>query len=354
MRQLTFVDRGKVEWREAPDAAIRSGVEALVRPLVLGRCDLDVGLVRGLAPMAPGSPIGHEMIGEVIDVGDACTRIRFGQTVIVTSQIACGTCRNCRRGFSGRCLSVPFGAGYGMGRDGDYGCAAADLVRVPFADSMLYPLPDGADPVAMIGVADMALDAWRAVGPQLQERPGATVLVMGGLASVIGIYAAGIAVALGAGQVTYVDDDERRLAMAAAYGAQPLHRSAGLSALYEIVVDADGQADTLLEAIRATEPEGVFTSVTIHMRPLTGLPLIEMYHKGIFFRTGRANVRASVEPVLALCAHGRFEPELVETKLYGFDDAPEAWLGDAVRTAAARGVGAGAGAALRTGSLAHA
>lgn len=336
MRQLTFVEPGKVEWREMPAPSLQSALEALVRPVVLGRCDLDVGFVRGLAPMRPGEPIGHEMIGEVVDIGDAVRSVSPGRLVIVPSQISCGTCRNCRRGFTGRCQSVPFGAGYGMNRDGDYGCAAADFVRVPFADAMLVPLPDGADPAQMIGAADMALDAWRAVAPQLQERPGATVLVVGGLASIIGIYAAGLAVTLGAGHVTYTDDDEARLREAERYGAEVLRRPCDLPMQYEIVVDADGQAETLVQALRATEPEGLFTSVSIHMRPLTGLPLIELYQKGIVFRTGRANVRTSVEPLLAHCAHGHFRPDLIATRSFAFDDAPEAWLSEDIRTTASR------------------
>ncbi len=336
MRQLTFVEKGSVEWREAPEPVIGSGIEAIVRPLVLGRCDLDIGFVRGVAPMASGQPIGHEMIGEVVAVGDAVKRFVPGQKVIVPSQISCGTCRNCRRGFTGRCSTVPFGAGYGMGRDGNFGCAAADLVSVPFADAMLVPLPDGADPVAMIGVADMALDAWRAVAPQLAERPGAHVLVMGGLASVIGIYAAGIAKALGAAHVDYVDDDPARLAQAARYGVNVIQAPTELSMQYEVVVDAAGTQETLLQAIRATEPEGLVTSVVIHLRPTTPMPLLEMYHKGIVYRTGRANVRAQMEPLLSLCAHGHFRPDAIETKLYRFDDAPAAWIDDAVRTAAAR------------------
>jgi threonine dehydrogenase-like Zn-dependent dehydrogenase len=335
-RQLTFVHPGLVEWREVADAIIQTGLDALVRPLVLGRCDLDVGFVRGVAPMREGEPIGHEMIGEVVDVGDLVRSVTPGQHVIVPSQISCGTCRNCRRGFTGRCQSVPFGAGYGMNRDGNFGCAAADLVRVPYADAMLVQLPTGADPVGMIGAADMALDAWRAVGPQLRERPGASVLVMGGLASVIGIYAAGIAVALGAGRIDYVDDDPGRLAEAAKYGANAIARPCELTEVYEIVVDADGQANTLVQALRATEPEGLFTSVSIHLRPLTGLPLIELYHKGITFRTGRANVRAQAEALLPLCTHGHFDPAMIDTQLYTFDDAPAAWLDDAVRTVAAR------------------
>ncbi len=336
MRQLTFVRPGLVEWRDVAAPTIQTGLDALVRPLVLGRCDLDVAFVRGVAPMRKGEPIGHEMIGEVVDVGDLVRSVTPGQHVIVPSQISCGTCRNCRRGFTGRCQSVPFGAGYGMNRDGAFGCAAADLVRVPYADAMLVPLPMGANPVAMIGAADMALDAWRAVGPQLRERPGASVLVMGGLASVIGIYAAGIAVALGAGRVDYVDDDPRRLAEAVKYGANAIARPCELTEVYEIVVDADGQADTLVQALRATEPEGLFTSVSIHLRPLTGLPLIELYHKGITFRTGRANVRAQIEALLPLCTHGHFDPAMIDTRIYAFDDVPAAWLDDAVRTAAAR------------------
>jgi alcohol dehydrogenase len=286
--------------------------------------------------MAPGEPIGHEMIGEVVDVGDAVARLRPGQLVIVPSQISCGTCRNCRRGYTGRCETVPFAAAYGVGRDGNYGCAAADLVHVPYADAMLVPLPPGTDPIAMIGTADMGLDAWRSVGPLLRERPGATVLVLGGMASVIGIYAAGIAVACGASKVDYVDDDDARLAQAARLGANPVRRPFAPAHQYEIVVDADGRdAAGLVEAVRATEPEGVLTSVTIYLQPVS-LPMAEMYHKGIRFVTGRANVRAQVESLLALCGTGHFRPDAIETRLYAFDDAPDAWLDDAVRTAAAR------------------
>lgn len=339
MRQLTFAGAvagaGAVEWRDAPAPAIGGAGEAIVAPLVVGRCDLDVAYVRGLAPLAPGSAIGHEMIGEVIDVGDAVVGVRPGQRVIVPSQISCGVCRNCQRGFTGRCQNVPFGASYGMGREGGYGCAVADLVRVPFADAMLAPLPDGADPVGLIGAADMALDSWRAVGPQLAERPGATLLVMGGLASGIGLYAAGLAKVLGAGRVDYADEDEARLAVAARYGATPVRLPADLPDQYEIVVDACGTAEALLQAIRATEPEGHVTSVVIHLRPTTPLPLLEMYHKGIFYRTGRANCRPAVAPVLDACKQG-FDPGAVASRVYPFDEAPAAWMDDGLRTVATR------------------
>lgn len=84
---------------------------------------------------------------------------------------------------------------------------------------MLYRLPHGAIAKDWIGISDMAQDAYRAVGPQLKERPGARVLILGGLPSVIGIYAAGIAVACGASTVDFYDLDAKRLAEAAKYGS---------------------------------------------------------------------------------------------------------------------------------------
>ncbi len=328
MQELTFVRPGLVEWRELVTPRLQSGTDALVRPLAVGRCDLDTAYVRGLAPIASGEPIGHEMIGEVVEVGEA-VRLRPGDRVIVSSQISCGLCRMCRRGFTGRCESVPFGAAFGMGRQGGFGSLARDLARVPFADAMLFPLPTRADPVEMIGCADMALDAWRAVGPQLAERPGAHVLVMGGMASVIGLYAAGLAVTLGAGEVIYADDDAARRSEAERFGARAIEPDA-LEGVFEIVVEACGDPARLVQALRAAEPEALVTSVAIHFGATTPLPMQEMYWKGITFRTGRPNVLSSVLPVLAACSHG-FRPATVLQSVFAFDDAPEAWMSDAVR-----------------------
>lgn len=153
------------------------------------------------------------------------------------------------------------GASYGMGRKGGFGCSA-DLVRVPFADAMLFPLPVVAERRNWIGFADMALDAWRAVGAPLTHRPGGRVLVIGGWLSTIGIYAAGLAVSLGAGSTDYWDDDPERLEEAARYGAYSISRFvAGSTWFYEIVVDLM-DASSIADAIRFVEPEGIITSAT--------------------------------------------------------------------------------------------
>lgn len=165
MRQLTFIKPGKLEWWDVPESKIRRPGEAIVRSIVVGRCDLDTGYVRGLAPLATGNAIGHECIAEVVDLGDEVTAFKLGDRVVVSPQICCGTCSFCRRGLTGRCSAVPFAASYGMGREGNYGGAASDFVRVPYADAMLVRLPARSDPIKMIGAADAVLDAWRCVGP---------------------------------------------------------------------------------------------------------------------------------------------------------------------------------------------
>jgi alcohol dehydrogenase len=336
VKQLTFVGPEKVEWREVKDARIEGPLQAVVRPMVIGRCDLDVGYVRGFVPLKSGEPIGHEMIGQVIDVGTSVLRVKPGDVVVVPAQISCGWCRNCRRGSTGRCLSVPMGASYGMGRDGAFGCSAADLVNIPFADAMLFPLPAGADPRDWIGFADMALDSWRAVGKPMSERPGARVLVIGGWPSVIGIYAAGLAAALGASQADYWDDDTERLTEAERFGARPIHRSsAEPEGLYEIVVDCRIQSTSAAEAIRFVEPDGIITSVTYHAND-SAVPLLDAYKKGVNWYVGRPNVRSQMDALCPMCVRGVFHPEHLKTSFFAYEEAPEAWTSHDLRIAACR------------------
>lgn len=307
-----------------------------MQPLVVGRCDLDVAFVRGVVPVPGGSALGHECIAEVLDVGDGVSSIAPGQRVLVSAQISCGVCDMCRRGSTGRCLSVPFGASFGMGRAGDFGGALTDCLRVPFADAMLVPLPSNLDPVETISVADMALDAWRAVGPYLQERPGAAVLVAGGTPAVIGLYAAAIAIAMGAAEVVYVDDDPVRRSRAELIGARCASRNDSLGAHFDIVVDACGDPALLPQTLSYAAPEAIFTSVTIYLSGPVSLPLREMYVKGITFLTGRPNVRPAMDHVLGLCRTGSFKPDAVPAKVFDFESAAQAWASEELRTAVSR------------------
>jgi alcohol dehydrogenase len=346
MRQLTFLSPGKFEWRDVPAPQLASDTDAIVRPLAVARCDLDFYIATGIAPYPGPFAFGHEAVAEVVDAGPS-SGVRPGERVVVPFQLSCGRCGPCRRGWTNTCEAFPPRAAYGLKPTcgTEFGGALADLMHVPFADHMLVRLPDGLDPAAVASAADNVPDGWRAVAPALAERPGASVLVVGGLAQSVGIYAALSAAALGAGRVVYLDDDpvRRRAASSPGVTAEPLDlaaraprpkaRGAGESPLalprggedqFEIVVDASGDPAALAFAIASTAPNGVCTSVAIYFGDTTPVPLVRMYGKGITFITGRVHARANLPAVLACCAAGHLHPECVTTRTASFADAPDA------------------------------
>jgi alcohol dehydrogenase len=336
MRQVAFIAPGRLEWREVAAPKLQGATEALVRPIVVGRCDLDTMFVTGRMPLASGEPIGHEIIAEIVELGNAVSGFQIGQHVIVAAQISCGSCRRCRLELSGRCESVPFGASYGMGRAGNYGGGLADLLRIPYANAMLIPLPANTDPNTMIGLADMATDAWRAVGPALRDRPNGSVLVLGGATPVIGVYAAGMAVCLGASVTDYVDVNAQRRECATAYGARALETiDAAGERHYEIIVDASGSATQLLAALRRTAPEAIVTSVA---PGIVGpeFPMAELYAKGLTYKVGRPNCRNGHDGALGAWSACGFAPERVKPQIRPFDTACETWLDPALFVAVSR------------------
>ena len=326
MESLFFIGGGRFEWRDVPAPRLAADTDAIVRPLTVARCDLDLYIATGVVPFKPPFAFGHEAIAEVVEAGPAAGVVP-GQRVVVPFQLSCGRCDNCRAGRTATCLSYPWLAAFGLGGGDriDYGGALADLMRVPFADHMLVPLHDGVDPVAAASAPDNIADGWRAVAPELAQRPGASVLVIGGLAQSVGIYAAGAAVALGAGRVLYLDDDPGRCAAAAAMGAD----TAALAGRepgehFDIVVEAAGSAPALALAVRSAGRNGALTSVSIHLAPTTPVPLTEAYYKGLTFITGRADARAHLPAVLDCIACGKLHPEHATHRIAAFADAAEA------------------------------
>jgi threonine dehydrogenase-like Zn-dependent dehydrogenase len=326
MRQLTLVEPGRVEWTDAPEPSIEGPREAIVRPLAVALCDLDYPIVHGIFPVQMPVALGHELVGEVVDVGSAVQDVATGDRVVVPFQVSCGECAPCWRGQTGDCASVPRLSMYGFGAfGGDWGGGLSDLVRVPFADAMLVRLPNGVDPVAVASASDNIPDAWRTVAPQLERRPGADVLVIGGGARSIVLYAVQVAEACGAGNVLYVDTDAERLDLARSFGAdvqegEPPRRIGP----FPITVDGSGTREGLHSALRSTEPGGVCTSVSILTEPETPVPLLEMYTNGLEFRVGRVMARPTIPRVLELAARGRIEPERVTSRIATWEEAPDA------------------------------
>ena len=333
MRQLTYVGGSTIEWWDVPAPKLADDRDALVRPLAVTRCDLDLAIVGNRSGLPGPFALGHEAAGIVIEVGDAVRNFVPGDLVIVPFQISCGECERCRRGHTNACTAVPFRSSYGLKPvcGVEYGGALSDLIRVPFADYMLVRQPDGHALSQTAGLADGATDAFSAVAYWLRQRPGAEVLVIGGFGQSLSMFAVQAGLSRGARRLVYLDDDAQRLAKAKSLGAEVHEAPKGLVmepiGLFPIVLDAAATDASILLAIRSTEPNGVCQRMYGDFKETTPVPLRHMYGVGITLRISRVSVRAEMPDCVAHVASGCFHPEHVITRRVRFEDAHEA-IGD--------------------------
>ncbi|MGW2326120.1 zinc-dependent alcohol dehydrogenase [Streptomyces sp. NPDC001700] len=321
MRELTYVARHTVEWREAPDPRLESGRDAIVAPVAATACDVDSAILAGHGFVDPPFPLGHECVARVVDVGDAVTGAAPGDLVVVPWSINCGDCDHCRAGLTAHCTSVPHMAMYGAPIGGSWGGLFSDLVRVPYADAMLVPLPPGLDPIAMASASDNWSLARRLVAPHLAARPGARVLVVA--RGSIGLYVCDVARALGASDVLYVDPDPEHRKLATSYGARTAEAIEPVRHGFDIAVEATGRVDQLALALTSLAPEGVCESAGNHFRP-GELPLLDMYLTGVTLRVARDNVRSHLPDALELAGSGKVAPERVVSHVLDWEQLPEA------------------------------
>jgi alcohol dehydrogenase len=320
-------------WEDVETPRLIEPRDALVRPIAVARCDLDPAIALGLYPMPAPFVMGHEMVGEVVAIGEAISNVRLGDKVIVPFQLSCMTCAPCLRGHTNACVNVPSGTAFGLGPHGgiDLGGALAELVRVPWADVMLISLPEGMDPVVAAGIPDNVSDGYRCVAAPLAERPGAPVLVVGGLAPSVGLYAVMAALALGSERVVYVDDDAARLELAATAGAEVVDArdqwdSLKLADRFPIVVEANVLDPGRNFALQSVEPCGVCTSVSGGASSRSNLPLQSMYLKGVRYEIGRVHSCATARPVLDLVSSGALDPARIINKVVPFSEAVEGMI----------------------------
>ncbi|KAB2346523.1 zinc-dependent alcohol dehydrogenase [Actinomadura rudentiformis] len=363
MRELRFVRSGRLAWGERATPELVDPGDAIVRPFLAGRCDGDtlpihrpvsrvlqagmalravdpmVGRICGKVPFRGPFAIGHECVAQVTAVGPEVTGISVGQTVVVPWAVSCGSCPNCLRGLTAKCVTTTGDsvlAAFGFGpSSGPWGGMVTDLIRVPFADHMLVPVPEGIPAARVAAGSDNLADAWRAVAGPLAEREGGTVLILGGGAKSIGLYAAGLAVAHGAGLVDYLDDNPRRRSIAESLGARA--REGGQPGrTYDVVVEATSRTSGLRTALRALAPGGICTAVGYYLATGTRLPLMHMYATDGTLRIGVSHSRAALPDLLDFVARTEFPAERVTTLTAEWDDAPTAYAARTTKLVLAR------------------
>lgn len=323
MRQLTLVDKGNVFWQEVQRPALASPLSAIVRPVAVGVCDFDRGLVSGRYSALPYPiALGHEVVAEVVEVGGEVDTVRPGMTVTLPLHISCGTCAKCRSSLTNSCQSRPPLSNYGLGsRGGDWGGGMSDFLVVPFADAMAVEVPPGIDPVDCAAVGCNLVDLYRTIAPYLAGPGEADILIVGGYAHNMALYGIVMARALGLTRIHFLDDQPSRLAAAEALGATPITLG-DKAGLHPIVVDCSGDPERLALGLSRVAPDGVCTPVW----PYAGtanLPIGAMFLRNATLVTGQPHARALMEPVLDLMRHGELKSTSIPVEVLPWGEAPD-------------------------------
>ncbi|WP_432863543.1 glutathione-independent formaldehyde dehydrogenase [Microbispora rosea] len=229
MKAVVYEGPRQVRVENVPDARIEMPTDVLVRVTTTNICGSDLHMYEGRTDLEPGRVLGHENLGEVVEVGPGVVRVRVGDMVCVPFNVACGFCANCESGLTAFCLTTNpepgvDGAAYGFADMGPYNGGQAELLRVPFGDYNCLVLPDDARErqTDYVMLADIWPTGWHAT--QLAcVQAGDSVVIYG--AGPVGLMAAYSATFKSAGMVMVVDRHPDRLAKAEEIGAIPIDDS---------------------------------------------------------------------------------------------------------------------------------
>jgi glutathione-independent formaldehyde dehydrogenase len=229
MKALVYNGPRDVAVQDVPDARIERPTDALVRITRTNICGSDLHMYEGRTDMKPGRILGHENVGEVIEVGPAVDRVKVGDLVSMPFNIGCGFCENCERGLSNYCLTCNpglAGAAYGFADMGPYQGGQAEMLRVPYADFNCLILPPGAQDKQndYVMLSDIFPTGYHAT-EMAQVQPGQAVVIYG--AGPVGLMAALAAQVKGAALVMVVDTHKDRLALAEKIGAVAIDDTEG-------------------------------------------------------------------------------------------------------------------------------
>ncbi|MFL5921932.1 MAG: zinc-dependent alcohol dehydrogenase family protein [Gaiellaceae bacterium] len=311
MKALVYHGPGKRSWDEVPDPAIQQPTDAIVRIDSATICGTDLHILEGDVPeVQPGTILGHEAVGTVIEVGDAVTTLEPGDRVLVSCITSCGRCRFCKGGHYGLCTG---GGGWIFGHLID-GLQAA-LARVPFADTSVYKVPDELTDEQVLFVADILPTAYEVGVLNGDVQPGDTVAVVG--AGPIGLAAIMMAKLYTPGRIVAIDLAPARLEKAFEFGVdividnsredaveRVMQLTGGLGA--DVAIEAVGVPETFELCADIVRPGGHVATVGVHGHPAT-LHLEKLWIRDVTIMTGLVDT-FSTPRLLELIANGRLDP----------------------------------------------
>ena len=307
MRALVYHGPGRKAWEEVPKPGITADTDAIVRVNSVTICGTDLHILKGDVPaVTDGRILGHEAVGTVETVGSGVKTVKAGDRVLVSCISACGTCRYCREGHAGQCLG---GGGWILGHKIDG--TQAEYVRVPFADTSTYPVPDGASDEEILMLADILPTAYEVGVLNGGVRPGDVVAIVG--AGPIGLSAIMGARLFSPSHIVSIDLVDARLEAAKKFGADITVNNAGQDPLDVVQLLTDGLgADVAIEAVGVpatfelaaslARPGGRIANIGVHGEPAT-LHLEELWIKNVTITTGLVNAYSTGTLLKLLIGH---------------------------------------------------
>ncbi|MFE4695725.1 zinc-dependent alcohol dehydrogenase family protein [Streptomyces sp. NPDC056738] len=327
MKGYVFHGPGQSAWEDVPDPAVKEPTDAIVRVGAVTICGTDLHILKGDVPeVRPGTVLGHEAVGEIMEVGSDVRTVRPGDRVLISCISSCGRCRFCREGMYGQCRG---GGGWILGHliDG----TQAEYVRVPYADLSVHALPGAVVSKDAVLLADIFPTSYEVGVLNGHVRPGDTVAVVG--AGPIGLAAIATARLYSPERIVAVDLAASRLEAARRLGADAVADAGedpeqliadltdGLGA--DVVIEAVGVPESFELCTRMVRPGGHVANIGVHGKPAT-LHLEDLWIKNVTITTGLVDTH-STPTLLRMAAAGRLPTADLVTHTFPLDDMEKAY-----------------------------
>ena len=290
MHALVYHGPNTKAWEEVAKPTLQDDTDAIVRVDAVTICGSDLHILKGDVPeVVDGLILGHEAVGTVESVGASVKNVKVGDHVLVSCITACGACRFCREGRYGQCLG---GGGWILGHliNG----TQAEYVRVPFADTSTYPVPDGVSDEDVLMVADILPTSYEVGVLNGHVAPGDIVAIVG--AGPIGLSAILGARLYSPSHIVAIDLADSRLEAAKRFGADTTINpsredaleivralSGGLGA--DVAIEAVGTPATFELTVSLARPGGHIANIGVHCKSAV-LHLEDLWIKDITITTG--------------------------------------------------------------------
>ncbi len=333
MKALLYKGPGEKSWEEVPNPVIRESTDVIVKMVATTICGTDLHILKGDVPeVEVGRILGHEGIGDIVEVGSGVSRLKVGDRVILSCVSSCGHCSNCRQGLYSHCLAPEGLAGigwiFGYMIDG----TQAEYVRVPFAENSVYVLPQEVSLEEGILLSDILPTGFE-IGVQYGKvKPGDVVAVVG--SGPVGLSAVMTARLYGPSKIIAIDLDQARLKRAFDFGATDVVNSSDPDwmkqvfdltdgAGVDVAIEAVGFPNTFTMVTQLVRPGGTIANIGVHGKQVD-LALNELWIKNINISMGLVNTN-TLEMLLKLVAERKLPAEKFVTHRFAFDQMIEAY-----------------------------